>query len=115
ARRQGGRRRDMGSDIQVYGTDWCGLTFGVREYLTNSRLAYDYYDIDRDPRAQEFVLAMNEGRRRLPMVVVQERIITNPTVAELQRVLDEHSIRSEFPAARRALAAPTPPPRSRRG
>ena len=22
----------MASDIEVYGTDWCGLTFGVREY-----------------------------------------------------------------------------------
>ena len=105
----------MASDIQVYGTDWCGLTFGVREYLTNSRLTYDYYDVDRDPRAQDFVLAMNDGRRRLPMVVVQERVITNPTVAELQRVLDEHSIRSEFNGARRPLAAATPLPRSRRG
>ena len=105
----------MASDIQVYGTDWCGLTFGVRKYLTNSRLAYDYYDIDRDPRAQEFVLAMNEGRRRLPMVVVQERIITNPTVAELQRVIDEHSIGPEFPAPPRSTADATPSSRSRRG
>ena len=92
----------MASDIQVYGTDWCGLTFGVREYLTTSRLAYDYYNIDQDPRAQEFVLAMNDGRLRLPMVVVQERIITNPTVAELQRVLDGYSIRPDVSAAARA-------------
>ena len=89
----------MANDIQVYGTDWCGLTFGVREYLTISRLAYDYYNVDRDPRAQEFVLAMNDGRLRLPMVVVQERIITNPTVAELQRVLDGHSIRPDVSAS----------------
>src|SRR5947208_237582 len=66
----GHRRRDMANDIHVYGTDWCGLTFGVREYLTTSRLEYDYYNVDRDPRAQEFVLAMNDGRLRLPMVVV---------------------------------------------
>jgi glutaredoxin len=85
----------MASDIQVYGTDWCGLTFGVREYLTKSHLTYDYYNIERDPQAQEFVLAMNDGRRRLPMVVIQERIITNPTVAELQRVIDEHRIRPD--------------------
>jgi hypothetical protein len=38
---------------------------------------------------------MNDGRRRLPMVVIQERIITNPTVAELQRVIDEHRIRPD--------------------
>ena len=104
----------MASDIQVYGTDWCGLTFGVREYLTNSRLTYDYYDVDRDPLANEFVLAMNDGRRRFPMVVVQERIITNPTVAELRRVLDEHSIHPEFPAPQRVILEPASP-RFRRG
>jgi thioredoxin reductase (NADPH) len=105
----------MTSDIEVYGTDWCGLTFGVREYLTNSHLTYEYYDVDRDARALEFVLAMNDGRRRLPMVVVQERIITTPTVTELQRVLDEHHIRSEFQTPRRPLEPPTLPLRSRRG
>ena len=95
----------MASDIQVYGTDWCGLTFGVREYLTTSRLAYDYYNVDRDPRAQEFVLAMNDGRLRLPMVVVQERVITNPTVAELQQVLDGHRIRPDLSASLRVRSA----------
>jgi len=104
----------MAKDIQVYGTDWCGLTFGVREYLTNSHLAYDYYDIDRDSHAQEFVLAMNDGRRRLPMVVVQERIITNPTVAELRRVLDEHSIHPASSAPRRPIAGSAPSGRFRR-
>jgi glutaredoxin len=86
----------------VYGTECCRLTVGVREYLADSRLTYDYYDVDRDAGADEFVLAMNDGRRRLPMVVVHERVITNPTVAELQRVLDEHCIRSEGPMPRRA-------------
>ena len=40
----------MATETQVYGTDWCRLTFGVREYLTNARLAYDYHDVDREPR-----------------------------------------------------------------
>ena len=72
----------MASDIEVYGTDWCGLTFGVREYLTNSRLAYDYYDVDRDTRAQEYVLAMNDGKRRLPS---KQPICGSPISSELAR------------------------------
>jgi hypothetical protein len=39
----------MASDVQVCGTDWCGVTFRVREYLTNSNIEYEYHDIDRDP------------------------------------------------------------------
>jgi len=83
----------MTNGIQVYGTDWCGLTFGVREYLTNSRIPYEYYDIEQDQHADQFVVAMNDGRRRFPMIVVEERVLTRPTLNELQRVLDEHRVR----------------------
>ena len=103
----------MASDVQVYGADWCGLTYGAREYLTNARVAYDYYDIDRDPHAEEFVLAINDGRRQLPLVVVQQRALTNPTVAELQQVLEEHSIVPEFSGPRRPITALTPSARFR--
>jgi glutaredoxin len=83
----------MASDLQVCGTDWCGVTFRVREYLTNSNIEYEYHDIDRDPAAQEFVLAMNEGRRLFPLVVVEGRVMTRPTLAELHDALESHGIR----------------------
>ena len=75
--------------IEVYGTDWCRLTFVVREFLMRSRVEYDYYNIDRDATAQDFVMSMNDGRRRFPMVVVGQRILSSPTLAELQKLLDD--------------------------
>ena len=89
----------MANEIHVYGTDWCGLTFAVREFLMKSRMAYDYYNIEQDPTADEFVRAMNDGRRRFPLVVVEEATITNPTLTELQRVLSEQGL-SPQPAGR---------------
>ena len=80
-------------DIRVYGTDWCGITFGVRKYLMNLRLAYEFLDIDRDPRAEKFVLRTHGGRRHCPVVVVRDEVLTSPTVAALQRVLDQQGIR----------------------
>ena len=103
----------MASEIQVYGADWCGLTFGVREYLTNARVAYDYHDIDRDPEANDLALAMTDGRRRFPLVVVHERVLMNPSRAELQRVLDDYGIRPEH-EPRRPPIATDPPLRPRR-
>jgi glutaredoxin len=82
----------MASGVQVYGTDWCRVTFSVREYLMNSRIPYDYYNIERDSHADEFVLTMNDGRRRFPLIVVKERVLTSPTLNELQRVLDEYGV-----------------------
>lgn len=82
----------MASDIQVYGTDWCGLTNGVRRYLIAGHFEYDYFNIDHDQTAAEFVLAANQGRRRLPVVVIADRVVTNPTAAELRRLLELHGI-----------------------
>jgi len=83
---------DVATEIQVYGTDWCRLTFVVREYLNRSRVEYDYYNIDDDANAHDFVVSMNDGRRRFPMVVVEERVLTNPTLTEIQKLLDDHRV-----------------------
>jgi glutaredoxin len=80
------------TSIQVYGTDWCRLTFGVREYLINSRVDYDYFDIERDPLADEFVRTVNDGRQRYPVVVVEDHSVTNPTLAELDALLRDHRV-----------------------
>jgi glutaredoxin len=84
----------MASDIQVYGTDWCGLTYRVRRYLTTGHFEYEYFNIDDDQTAEEFVLAANQGRRRFPIVVVEDRVVITPTALELRRILDQHGIRS---------------------
>ena len=64
--------------IQVYGTGWCALTYRVREYLMHARLTYEFFDIDHDRNADEFVLAATEGQRRFPLVVVEDDVMTVP-------------------------------------
>jgi len=89
------------SDIQVYGTTWCSLTYRVREYLMHARLTYRFLDIDHDHTAQEFVLSAMNGRRRFPLVVVGDDVIPDPTISELRRVLDAHRISPEQRRPRR--------------
>jgi glutaredoxin-related protein len=79
---------DVAIAIQVYGTDWCRLTCVVREYLTRSRVDYDYFNIDQDATAHDFVVSMHDGRRRFPLVVSEERVLTDPTLADLEKLLD---------------------------
>jgi len=78
------------SELYVYGAAWCGLTYRLREYLMNARLPHEFFDIERDPKAGEFILAATDGR--FPVVVVDRHVITDPTIAELQRVLAAHAI-----------------------
>lgn len=85
----------MASEIQVYGADWCGVTFRVREYLMHARLSYDFLNIEQDPEARQFVLATTDGRLRFPVVVVEDHIVVDPTIAELQRELESREILAE--------------------
>ena len=80
----------MASEIQVYGADWCGVTFRVREYLMKARLSYDFFDIEQDLEARQVVLAMTDGHLRFPVVVIEDDIVADPTIAALQRVLERH-------------------------
>ena len=91
--------------IQVYGTGWCALTYRVREYLMHARLTYEFFNIDHDEKAHEFVVAATEGQRRFPLVVVEDDVMTVPTIPQLQRVLDAHEIRSEREPSRRGSMA----------
>ena len=96
----------MASGIQVYGTDWCRLTFAVREALVQSRVTYDYFNVEHDPRADEFVRTMHDGQRRYPMVVIGERVITNPSLSYLRTILERYSLESGslVRRSRRAIA-----------
>ena len=82
----------MENEIQVYGADWCGLTFAVRKHLTNARIPYDYYNVDRDVQADEFITNLGDGHRRFPLVVVGVRILTSPTLGQLQQALNEERL-----------------------
>jgi glutaredoxin len=87
----------------VYGTGWCGLTFRVREYLMKARLAHEFFDIERDPKARDFVLATTDGR--FPIVVIEDHVVTDPTIAELQRVVAAHAIRPGRRLSRQGASA----------
>jgi mycoredoxin len=83
----------MAIDIHVYGTDWCGLTFRVRKYLMHARIPYAYHDVERDPAADEFVRTMKDGKRHFPIVVVEDCIVTNPTLSQLEQMIDDYRVR----------------------
>jgi len=83
----------MANEVEVYETDWCGVTLGVRKYLMNARIPYEYHNIEQDQHADDFVLTMSDGRRRFPLVLMEERILTSPTLSELQQALDDYRVR----------------------
>jgi mycoredoxin len=78
--------------IRVFGADWCPLTTGTLRHLDKLGLQYEYVDIERDPDAAEWVRTENGGKEKKPTVDIDGVILSEPTNAELDRVLKQQNI-----------------------
>jgi mycoredoxin len=59
--------------IRLYTTSWCPDCQRAKEFLSERGIAYDEIDVDRMPEAEELVLRVNGGLRKVPTVEVEQR------------------------------------------
>lgn len=60
----------MADRIVIYGKSGC-------PYTTKAREAYQdhaYYDVKKDPRKMEEMLDLTKGQRKVPVIVVGEKV-----------------------------------------
>jgi glutaredoxin len=71
--------------VTIYGAEWCEDTQRALRYLRRLGAKHEYFDVDEDPAALNRAKALNHGRRRTPVVQVQDEVLvepSNPTLAE---------------------------------
>ncbi len=70
--------------IIVYGTEWCGDCRRVRRFLIEHNIDHQYVDIDRDRKAEQFVMKTNRGYRSVPTILFPDgSTLTEPSNARL--------------------------------
>ena len=75
--------------VEVYGTDWCGLTQSFRDDLAAADIPFKYHNIERDEGAEVHVTRLGGGKRKFPVVVVGDKALKNPALEELDAALSE--------------------------
>jgi glutaredoxin len=60
-------------DITMYGTSWCVDCRRAKQFLKDRGVNFVEVDIDEDVDAEDLVLQVNEGRRKVPTIKVGER------------------------------------------
>ncbi len=78
--------------VNLYGTDWCGLTTGFKKYLDARGIEFEYYNVESAPEIEQRVREMNGGKLKFPMVVVGDRVMKNPPPEELNEALQAHNL-----------------------
>ena len=61
------------AEIKVYGTTWCGDCRRAKQFLRERGIGFQEINIDEAPEAEELVLRVNEGRRKVPTIEVDGR------------------------------------------
>ena len=57
----------------MYGTTWCGDCRRAKQFLKERGVAFSEVNIDEDPEAEDLVLSVNNGRRKVPTIKIGER------------------------------------------
>jgi glutaredoxin len=59
--------------VTIYGTRWCCDCRRAKQFLRERKVAFREVNIDETPGAEELVLRVNNGRRKVPTVEVDGR------------------------------------------
>ena len=54
----------------MYTTRWCADCWRAKQFLKERGVQYEEVDVDEDPDAEELILRVNEGRRKIPTIEV---------------------------------------------
>lgn len=60
-------------EIVMYTTAWCGDCRRTKRFLRERGLAFREVNVDESPEAEELVLRVNHGRRKVPTLEVEGR------------------------------------------
>ena len=70
--------------ILMYGTPTCGDCILAKQVFAENSIAYDYIDISNDEKATQKVIELNNGIRRIPVIVFEDKsILVEPNREEL--------------------------------
>ncbi len=78
--------------IVVYGAKWCGDCHRSARFLDQHQIEYDYFDIERDSALADRVVELNiqaghGPKRRIPVILIGEMILSEPSNTELASAL----------------------------
>lgn len=64
----------MNYKIRMYTTRWCPDCWRAKQFLRRHGLKFEEVNIEEVPKAAEFIMSANGGKRRVPTFEVGDRI-----------------------------------------
>ena len=61
------------STLRMYSTSWCSDCWRAKLFLRERGIAFEEINVDEDPDAEELILRVNDGRRKVPTFETEGR------------------------------------------
>lgn len=79
--------------VIMYGAMWCGDCVRAKRLLEAHGISYEFHDLVAQPELAQTVISFNEQlglgpKRRIPVILVGEKILSEPSNAELAQALN---------------------------
>jgi mycoredoxin len=68
------------------------MTNGTRKHLDSLGLRYEYVNVEKDKNAAQWLREQNGGAERKPTVNIGGTVLSEPSNAQLDKVLREQSL-----------------------
>ena len=59
--------------IRMYSTSWCADCWRAKLFLRERGIPFEEINVDEDPDAEDLILQVNDGRRKVPTLEVDGR------------------------------------------
>ena len=64
------------NEVILYGADWCPDCRRAKNYLNENNISYTFVDVDLDQKATQKVEAINNGKRIIPTIIINDKSYT---------------------------------------
>lgn len=83
--------------VQLYGADWCPDCRRAKSFLRDNSINFQFIDVDKHDWATQKVEEVNNGKRIIPTILIDNTAYTNPDNVKLTELLSinvekEHKI-----------------------
>jgi len=76
-------------NIKIYGADWCSDCIVAKNFLTSKQVIFEYIDITDNDIAIKFIEHINNGKRIIPTILVDDQIYVNPGINGLMKIITQ--------------------------
>ena len=74
-------------NVQLYGADWCPDCRRAKSFLSDNNINFKFINVDKNSLATKKVEEINNGKRIIPTILINDKPYTNPDNSKLTELL----------------------------